>query len=83
MQWLMLHKKRPDDYVISTGKSSSVKDFINKVTTYLGIKIKWVGKGLKEHAVVIDIKNISNISESPFPYSWRIQIYFFKSFALC
>ncbi len=62
MQWLMLQQKKPDDYVISTGKSYSVKDFINKVTTYLGIKIKWVGKGLKEHAVVIDIKNISNTS---------------------
>ena len=37
-------KKKPDDFVIATGKQYSVKQFINLVCKELNIKIKWVGK---------------------------------------
>ena len=46
--WLMLQKKKPDDYVIATNKSCSVRSFIEKVYHYLGIKVIWKGKGKKE-----------------------------------
>ena len=46
--WLILQQKNPDDYVISTGKSYSVKYFINKVAKKLNLKISWKGKGLNE-----------------------------------
>ena len=46
--WLMLQKKVPNDYVIATNKSYSVRKFIEETYKYLGIKIKWVGKGNKE-----------------------------------
>ena len=46
--WMMLQKKRPDDYVISTGKQYSVKNFINLVANYLDLKIKWKGSGISE-----------------------------------
>lgn len=46
--WLMLQKKKPDDYVIATGKQYSVKDFVNIVCKKLKIKISWEGKNLDE-----------------------------------
>ena len=41
--WKMMQKKKPSDYVIATGKNYSVKYFIEKVSKYLDIKIKWKG----------------------------------------
>ena len=46
--WLMLQQKKADDYVLSTGKSYSVRDFVTKCFNHIGINIKWSGKGLKE-----------------------------------
>ncbi|MBD1142510.1 GDP-mannose 4,6-dehydratase [Pelagibacterales bacterium SAG-MED35] len=53
--WLMLQQKKPDDFVIATGEVHSVKDFVQEAFKYINIKIKWVGKGLKE--VGIDFKS--------------------------
>ena len=44
--WKMLQMKKPDDYVISTGKQYSIKDFANLVMLELGIKFIWRGKGI-------------------------------------
>ena len=52
MQWLMLQKKNPTDYVISTGKQYSVKKFIEMCLQYMGIKIYWKGKGPNEMGVI-------------------------------
>ena len=49
--WLMLQQKKPEDFVISTGKTYSIKDFINKATKILNLKTKWTGKGLKEKLI--------------------------------
>ena len=49
--WKMLQMKRPDDYVISTGKTYSIKDFINKATKYLKMNVVWTGKGLNEKLI--------------------------------
>lgn len=46
--WLMLQAKKPEDFVISTGKSFTVRKFVEEAFNYVGIKIKWKGKGLKE-----------------------------------
>ena len=54
MQWKMLQNKSPKDYVIATGKSYSVKEFINLCCEYLNIKIQWTGKGLKTRAYLIN-----------------------------
>ena len=48
--WKMLQQKKPEDFVIATGKQYTVKQFINLVCKELEIKIKWKGKGLKEKA---------------------------------
>jgi GDPmannose 4,6-dehydratase len=49
-QWLILQQKKPDDYVIATGKQYSVKYFVNLVAKELNIKIRWKGKGINEKA---------------------------------
>tara|TARA_B100000674_G_scaffold268629_1_gene221779 strand:+ start:1365 stop:2387 length:1023 start_codon:yes stop_codon:yes gene_type:complete len=55
VMWKMLQQKKPDDYVVSTGRTYSIKDFINLCTDYLKIKTKWIGKGLDEK--LINLKN--------------------------
>ena len=52
--WKMMQKKKADDYVISTGKSYSIKYFINLVAKCFNIKLIWRGKGTKEYAVNIN-----------------------------
>ena len=44
--WKMLQRKTPNDYVISTGKQYSVKDFVDLVLKELKIKYYWRGKGM-------------------------------------
>ena len=53
--WKMLQQKKPKDYVIATGKTYSIKYFINLATKYLNLKTKWLGKGLNER--LINLKN--------------------------
>src|SRR5210317_1612610 len=49
--WKMLQTKKPQDFVIATGKTYSVKDFINKCIKILNLKAKWVGNGIKEKLI--------------------------------
>jgi GDPmannose 4,6-dehydratase len=46
--WKMLQRKKPQDYVISTGKQYSVKDFINLSLKELNIKYYWKGEGINQ-----------------------------------
>ncbi len=48
--WLMLKQKKPQDFVIATGKQYTVKNFVNKVAKKLNMKILWKGKGINEKA---------------------------------
>ena len=48
VQWLILQQKKPDDFVIATGKQFSVKHFINIVAKELKMKIIWRGTGINE-----------------------------------
>ena len=47
-QWMMLQQKKPEDFVIATGKQYSVRDFINFASKNLQMEIKWRGKNLEE-----------------------------------
>jgi GDPmannose 4,6-dehydratase len=53
--WKMLQLKKKDDFVIGSGKSYSIKEFINLTCEYLKLKVKWVGNGKEEKCI-----NISN-----------------------
>ena len=46
--WRILQQKKPDDYVVATRTSHSVKDFVNISAKKIGIKLIWKNKGLNE-----------------------------------
>ena len=48
--WMMLQLKKAEDFVISSGKTHTVKEFINKAAAYYGFNLIWQGKGLNEKA---------------------------------
>jgi len=48
MQWKILQQKKPEDYVIASGETRTVREFINTAGKLLNMKIYWTGKGLKE-----------------------------------
>ena len=46
--WLMQQQAEPDDYVIATGETRTVRDFIDAAAPYAGFDIVWEGEGVKE-----------------------------------
>jgi len=55
--WIMLQQEKPDDYVVGTGESHSVREFIEKAFEYAGIEIKWNGNGVDEKGVVKSVES--------------------------
>ena len=53
--WLMLQQQNPEDFVIATGVSISVREFIKMTFLQLGIEIEFSGKNENERGVIIDI----------------------------
>ena len=66
MMYKVLNHKKADDFVISSEKQFSIKEFINLVCKKLNMPIKWVGKGLKERALDNNNKIIIEISKKFF-----------------
>ena len=50
--WLMLQQDNPGDFVIATGESHSVREFVDLAFRHAGIELEWQGKGLDEKGVV-------------------------------
>ncbi len=46
--WMILQQRKPDDFVLATGKTHSVREFVEIAFNEVGIKIKWEGKGINE-----------------------------------
>lgn len=46
--WLMLQQESPDDYVVATGQTQSVREFVEKAFKSVGFQIEWEGEGLDE-----------------------------------
>ncbi|KAK0180985.1 hypothetical protein PV327_003309 [Microctonus hyperodae] len=46
--WMMLQQETPDDYVIATGESHSVREFVETAFRYVGTNIVWEGEGINE-----------------------------------
>lgn len=53
--WLMLQQDKPEDFVIATGVTTTVRDFIKMAFYELGIEIEFSGKNEHERGVIIDI----------------------------
>ena len=55
--WMVLQHERPDDYVIATGESRSVREFVELAFKEIGVEIEWKGQGLDEIGVVKEVMN--------------------------
>lgn len=49
--WRMLQAERPDDYVVATGETHSVREFAEKVFARHGMELVWEGEGEKERGI--------------------------------
>ena len=49
--WMILQQPQPDDYVLATGTSHTVREFIERAFVLIGRRLKWKGEGLHETAV--------------------------------
>jgi GDPmannose 4,6-dehydratase len=49
--WMMLQKDIADDYVLATGKTYSVRHFIDLAFAEVGIKMDWKGEGINEKGI--------------------------------
>jgi len=53
--WLMLQQEKPEDFVIATGVTTTVREFVKMAFNELGIDVEFSGKDEKERGVIIDI----------------------------
>jgi GDPmannose 4,6-dehydratase len=49
--WRMLQQPTPDDYVLATGESHAVREFVEKAFAHVGRTVAWRGKGVEEKGV--------------------------------
>ncbi|MGQ9557382.1 MAG: GDP-mannose 4,6-dehydratase [Desulfurispora sp.] len=56
--WLILQQDEPDDYVIATGETHSVREFVEKAFEHVGINIAWQGEGIDEVGIDICTKKV-------------------------
>jgi GDPmannose 4,6-dehydratase len=56
-QWLMLQKETPEDFVIATGVTTTVRDFVRMAFREIGIELEFRGKGIEEVGIVASSKN--------------------------
>ena len=55
--WMMLQQEKPDDYVLATGKTSSVRAFVESSFRHVNIDIAWEGKKGTTEEVGVDVKS--------------------------
>ena len=51
LMWLMLQQEKPDDFIMATGVTTTVRDFISTAFSEAGITITWEGKGVNEKGI--------------------------------
>lgn len=57
MMWMILQAKKAEDWVIATGRTTSIRDFVKMAFNYVGIELEFRGSGLSEKAVVASCSN--------------------------
>ncbi len=62
----ILQQKKPDDFVIATGRDCTIKEFVNKTAKIINLGIKWRGNGLNEIATDKNGKTIISIDKKYF-----------------
>ncbi|MDT0686065.1 GDP-mannose 4,6-dehydratase [Autumnicola psychrophila] len=57
MMWMILQADEPEDWVIATGKTTTVRDFVKMAFNEVGIDLEFLGEGVNERAVVKSCAN--------------------------
>tara|TARA_B100001057_G_scaffold247578_1_gene247911 strand:- start:1968 stop:3032 length:1065 start_codon:yes stop_codon:yes gene_type:complete len=57
MMWMILQHDKAEDWVIATGKTTSIREVVKMAFNYLGIDLEFVGKGINEKAFVKSCEN--------------------------
>ncbi len=57
MMWMILQADTPEDWVIATGESTTVRDFVKMAFEFAGIKLAFKGTGVNEKAYVVSCSN--------------------------
>ena len=52
IMWMILQYKKPDDWVISTGRTTKIRDFVKMSFLHVGIELEFKGEGLNEIATI-------------------------------
>jgi GDPmannose 4,6-dehydratase len=55
--WMMLQQSKPEDYVIATGVTTTVRDFLKLAFAEAGVELEFKGEGIKEKAIVYKVHN--------------------------
>ena len=57
MMWMILQADKPEDWVIATGKTTTVRDFVKMAFAYAGVELEFKGKGKDEKGIVSSCSN--------------------------
>jgi GDPmannose 4,6-dehydratase len=57
MMWMILQAEKAEDWVIATGKTNSVREFVRLAFNEVGIELEFKGKGVNEKAFVVSCSN--------------------------
>ena len=57
MMWMILQHDKPEDWVIATGRSTSIRDFIKMAFSHIGVELEFKGSGIDEIAVISSSSN--------------------------
>ena len=57
MMWMILQAEKPEDWVIATGKTTTVRDFVKMAFSYAGIELEFKGEGKDEKGIVVACSN--------------------------
>ncbi len=60
--WLMLQQEQPEDFVIATGTTTTVRDFIKMAFAEIGAEIEFKGEGVNETGVITKCTDTGNLS---------------------
>ena len=57
MMWLILQAEESEDWVIATGRTTTIRDFVKMAFSYIGVKLDFIGEGIYEIAKVASCSN--------------------------
>jgi len=57
MMWMVLQADKPEDWVIATGSTASVRDFVRMAFSYVGVELDFIGEGANEKGCVKSCSN--------------------------